>query len=265
MAYFKNAQAYYLGTQMVRQGAPGAYNLTSTLEQAALLEDLILDASNQHLISDITLAGQSIWASNQPAPNTAFINNAWLGATGHRSISIPLASRQQVVVSGDTTAALGAFGPAAATNISVAVGTAPIDPDQVVPVNDLGGEAMSYVLGMGAVNVAAGATANLVCTIRRPVMLGALMLDHDNGAIPTSDLTVQSVTVNNVEMLSSIGTQQGEVSFAAFQAQSSDTDGKIIAYPGPLNGQVQITVRNYNAAAVNVAGAIFTLPMGTQV
>jgi hypothetical protein len=268
MALFTNAQSFYLGTQMSRQGGPGAYNLTSTLEQAALLEDVILGSSAPHMITDITLAGQSVWASNQPAPSTAFAFNSWMGATGHRSLSVPLASRQQVVISGNSNNP-GGFGgaPAGGVNVSCAVGTAPIDPDQVVPVNDLGGEAMSYIVGLGQVQVPAAGTAQLVATIRRPCMLGALMLDFDGfGGAVINDLTVESITINNVEMLSSIGTQAGEISFQALVSQSSDVDGKIIGFEAPLNGQVAVTVRNYDAAnPANIAGCIFTLPMGGQI
>ena len=196
MAYFKNAQSNYLGTGMVRAAA-GVYQLTSTLEQACLLEDVTISASTQHMITDITLAGQSIFASNVGCPNTAFLANAWVGGTGHKSIGVPLASRQQVVITGDAAPA-PPFGPALAVDASCAIGTAPIDPEQVIPVNDLGAEAMSFVVGLGSVNVAAGATANLVATVRRPVMLGAMVLDWDTAGVVISDLTVESVTVNNV-------------------------------------------------------------------
>jgi len=255
MAYFRNAQSFYLGGTQVRQGAAGPYTLTGTLETDLLLEDLIIQTDNPHMLTDVTVAGQSIFASDQAVPTTALQPNSWLSNTGHKSMSIPLAARQQVAIQGDSAAL---FGPAAASNIAFAIGTAPIAPAAVIPVNQLGAEALSYVVGMGDVAVGAGGTAQLQCTIRRPVMLGALVLDFDAGNV--NDLVVRSITVNNVQMLSGETGALGEIPLGALVPDSSDIDGKIIGYPAPLNGQISIEVFNNGAAPVQVAGCIFTLP-----
>ena len=254
MAYFRNAQGYYLGAPQVRQGAVGAYTLTGTTEVPLLLQDCIISTDQIHEITDITVSGQSVFASNQNCPTDAFAPVGWLGATGHKSMGIPIASRQQVVVSGSTN--LGTYGPGVVANVGFGIGTDPITPAQVVPVNELGGEAMSYVCGLGTVALAAGATAALQCTIRRPVMLGAMVLAIDAG-VP-DDFVVTGITVNNVQMLS--GQAGDNIPLSVFLNTSTDIDGKIIAYPAPLNGQVQITITNAGLVAANASGAIFTIP-----
>ena len=215
----------------------------------------MITSDTQHMITDITVSGQSVFASDQGCPVSAFDPAGWLGATGHRSLGIPLAARQQVVVSGDPASV---FGPAAASNVGMAIGTAPIEPQQVIPVNQLGGEALSYVCGLGEIPIAAAAAATLTCTIRRPVMLGALTLDFDAGVV--DDYVVRSVTINNVQMLSGENGVLGEIPLSVFLNNSSDIDGKIIGYPAPLNGQFSVEIFNYGAVAANIAGACFTVP-----
>ena len=254
MAYFRNAQSFYLGGP--RTAAAAAYTITGTLETDLLLEDLVIDASTQHMIDDVRVAGQSIFASDKGCPVTAFAPNSWLSQTGHKSAAIPLASRQQVSISGN---AASAFGGGGATVAGFAWGTAPIAPEAVIPVNQLGGEALSYVVGLGEVNIAAGATGVLTCTIRRPVMLGAMVIDFDGGG-PSTDSFIRSITVNNVEMLSGESGAAGEVPISAVGPNSSDIDGKLIAYPAALNSQVSVTIVNNSGGAINYAGAIFTLP-----
>lgn len=241
---YRNAQGLALG--LPRATGAAAFSLTGTLQQAALLQDLVLNADQLGLVTDIRVAGQSIMVSNQGADISMFAAAAQ--SEDHRGFGIALDSQQEVSVQGTLAAAGTVYGGLALD---------PVDPSQVVPVNQLGQE-LDYCCGLGSVSVGAGADADLTATIRRPVFLGLLCLTPSADAI---DITVRSVKVNNIELLNGPAGVNGEVGIEMFSSLATDLDGRIIGYPTRQNDQISITCHNYNVAARTVYGGAFLLPM----
>lgn len=249
----RNAQGYLFGMTRVATGAAGTGTCTGTLQQSSLLQDLVVTSSAPFTeLVNLRVAGQNLFCSNQNANAAAFFPNA--DVEGHRSLGVPLDSQQ--VVSADF-ACFDAVGVAAAGTVSMVIGTDPISREQVVPINSLG-RGLDFCVGMGSVIAAGGgATWTLQCTIQRPVMLGRLIIAI--GQNP-HDVTINSITVNNIQLLSGAANAAGEFCALACINTQTDNDGNIIAYPAGTNDVLQIQGINYNANPTVIGGTILLLP-----
>jgi hypothetical protein len=240
----RNAQGLALG--LGRSTGAAAFSLTGTLQIPALLQDLVLRASQLGLVTDLRVAGQVLMCSNQGATLDMFRPDAEV--EGQRGLGIPLAA-QQVVQCDGTLAAAG--------TIAGGIGVDPITPDRVVPVNMLG-RALDYVFGLGSSGaVAAGAAGTLTATSRRDVMLGRIVMNSDGGG---DVVTVRSIQVNNIELLSGQSGATDELPVEYFSGENSDVDGLTLAYPVQDNGNVTVTIQNNDAVARTTYGGIFVMP-----
>jgi|TARA_R100000084_G_scaffold109063_2_gene73791 hypothetical protein len=253
MAVFRNAQGYMLSPAPVNVGIGATVTAASTTQVPVLLEDLIVASSAfDGTVSQIRVAGQSIFASSGTVPTNVF--SAVAQTEGYRSISIPINQQQQLSVD--------FVGGAAAANYSFACGTTPIPQDAVVP-TDMIGSALSYVAGFdgGFTNIAAGATATLTMTILRPVVLGRLVLclDTDPDSINgLADVNINSILVNNIELKS--GDAASSIPAQVAAVKSTLDQDLLLAYPAELNSTVSVQITNNTAGPINIGGAIFCMP-----
>ena len=237
----RNAQGYIFG--LGTQRAVAAPALVGTLQVASLLQDLTLQTNQPGRVTTIQIAGQNILVSNQGCDINMWAPNCQM--EGHRAMGIPLDQSQQVSVQSVL---------AGAGNTTASIGTDPIRAEQVIPVNDLG-PALDYACGLGTL-AAAPLQWQLQATILRPCWLGRMVL---TAAVP-DDLTIRSVTVNNIELLSGAAGVAGEIPIEAFAHTATDVDGLTMAYFARANDIVTITGWNYNAGPQRVDGGIFILP-----
>ncbi len=240
----RNAQGLTLGLPRATGAAAGT--IETTLQSSALLQDLHLNANQLGLVNAIRIAGQNVMCSNLGFDIQGF-SSINVNPEGHRGLGIPLASQQTVAVD---------YALAAAGTIAGGVNVEPIDPSMISPVNTLG-QALNYCAGFGVVNVGAGGDASMVVTMRRQVMLGLMGLTASANSI---DVTVRSISINNVELNAGQSGQLGEVGLDVYSWRSDDTDGNTIGYQTRVNDQVTIQLHNYNAAAIDVYGGAFILP-----
>jgi hypothetical protein len=245
----RNAQGYLFG--LTRQAGATTGTLNGTLQQASLLQDLVITTDTFGEINNLRVAGQNVLCSNQPANLAAFAPNAMV--EGHRSLGIPLDSQQTVSID---YSSFNALGVAANSVTSGAIGTDPISRQQVIPTNSLG-RGLDFCVGMGSVIAGAGAAWTLTCTVQRPVMLGRLVIAI--GQNP-NDVTIRSITVNNIELLSGAAGAAGEFGALTCTNTQTDNDGNTIAYPAGVNDTISIQGFNYNAAATVIGGTILLLP-----
>jgi hypothetical protein len=237
----RNAQGLTL--PLGRQaGAP--YNLAGTLQQAALLQDPILMSTNPGQVTQFRVAGQSIMCSDQSAPLIMLAPDCQV--EGHRGMGIPLTAQQEVTIATDLAAGV----------LSGGINLRPIDPSQVVPINELG-TLLDYLFGFGVVNAGIGADFILTARALRPGMLGLMVLAAD--ANP-EDIAISSITINNIELQA--GEAGAETTVDQYGPFCTDDDGCVLGYPVRQNDQVIIAGHNYNAAAINVRGGCFMLPPG---
>jgi hypothetical protein len=259
----RNAQGYFLGaTYQAGVGIGANTILTGTAQIPLLLEQLVLDSTaDDGIITAIRLAGQNLFASNSSVPMKIFKSYSFAHKDSSSSLSVPIDRNQTFQVS--------ITNGAAAADYSMAVGTTPlVNPDgsevaSTPDVNQLG-SLLNYVFGFGAFQVvaAAGGTTVFTATALRNCTLGKLVIVNNGPAAfgALSDVTIDSIQVNNIELLSSAA---GEVICADTVGELAmiDLDDALIAYDVELNSTVSITVTNRNAAnAQNISMAAFCLP-----
>ena len=247
------AQNLYLGDALIRGLAPGIpFVQTATIQRPAVLQTMNIDSTDGlGDITDITVSGLSLFVSDQSACLAAFTSNSF-GAK-QRSIGCSISNNQTVVVQGSLVAG-GAVG--------MSVG---LDPIKAKDVKSPAAQATSYdfVFGCGTTAVppiAAGVpgTATLIATSTRPCTLGQLILQN-HSAIPNDDLVVDSIRVAGLQMLAGATATQ-QIPLAALLNTSSDIACLRLSYPIESNARVEIQIRNFNAAAAQVAGAILIEP-----
>jgi len=248
----RQAQAFYLGSTQHLAGAGANFLLQGTAQIPLLLEDVILTCQTSFgSVNTITLAGQSLMASDQGMPVQAFQPLAQL--EGFRSVSCPINTNQRFEIGGTMLAG---------ANIGMAVSTSPIAPQQYRPTSELGG-ALNYCFGVAGTvvnNVAAAATTTFTATCLRDCLLGRLVIVNGNAAaVPDDDLNISSILIEGIEVLSGQGGVD-VVNVGALSAACTDLSGLQLNYPISANGQVRITVQNANAAAGTLGIGIFCLP-----
>lgn len=246
MLRYREAQGLTLG--LPRSAGFPTGTLTGLLQTNALLQDLILNATQPGLVTAIRASGQSLMVSDQGFDLSGFSPASQV--EGARSMGITLKTQQPVDVE---------FTMIAAGTISGGVNVEPIPGDLVQPVNAQG-RALNYACGLGLVNIPAGADAALQATVRRAVVLGRMGLSAD--ANP-EDVTVRSMTVNNVELLAGQAAPTsplGEVGLGTYGWDCTDIDGSTVGYPCRVNDQISVNLHNYNAGPITCRGGIFILP-----
>jgi|TARA_R110000824_G_scaffold239327_1_gene428042 hypothetical protein len=250
----RQAQAYYLGSAQHLAGVGINFLMQGTAQIPLLLEDVILTSqAGFGSVNTITLAGQSMMASDQGMPVQAFQPLAQL--EGFRSVSCPINTNQRFEMGGTLVAA---------ADLGMQVSTSPIAPQQYRPTSELGG-ALNYCFGVAgttAGNLVAGpgVTTTFVATCLRDCLLGRLVIVNGNAAaVPDDNINITSILVEGIELLSG---QQGVdvVNIGAISAACTDLSGLQLNYPISANGQVRITVNNLNAAAGTLGLGIFCLP-----
>jgi len=251
------AQNLYLGDQQIRGlGALAPFVQTSTVQRPVMLSTMnICSSVPEGDITNITCAGLSLFTSNQSACLEAFAPASF--GQRQRVIGLSLTNNQTVVIQGNLTAG---------GDVGMAVAVDPIEQSEVKQPADQA-LAYNYVFGLGTVLVPAivgvvPGQAQLQAVATRDCTLGEIILASHTAAILTagSDIMISSILVSGLEQLcGATATQQ--IPLAAFQNTASDANsGLRLSYPIQSNAVVTITLLNFNAAACQVAGAIFCEP-----
>lgn len=256
----RNAQGYFLGSNFLNLGGGAAGVLTGTAQIPLLLEQLVISGSDDAVVTGIRLAGQNLLASNQNVPAKIFKDFSFAHKDSSSSVSCPIDRNQtfQVEITN---------GAAGAANFDFSVGTTPlINPDgsEVLATPDVNqlGSLLNYVFGFGDYqNVGVGATVTFQATALRNCTLGKLVICSDQAAgfAELQDITVNSIQVNNIELLSSAAAEVIPASSLGVLSQI-DLDDSLIAYDVELNSTVTIAIQNRSAGAVNISMAAFCLP-----
>jgi len=249
----RNAQAFYLGSAQHLAAAGVNFLLQGTAQIPLLLEDVILTSQlGFGSVNTITLAGQSLMASDQGMPIQGFSPQAQL--EGFRSVSLPINTNQRFEMGGVMN------GPA--QDVGMAVSTSPIAPQQYRPTSQLGG-ALNYcfgVTGSGGVGAGVGVQTTFTATCLRDCVLGRLIIVNQNAAgVPDDDINVVSILCEGIELLSG---QQGTdvVNIGALSPLCTDLSGLQLNYPISANGQLRIIVQNNNVGAGLLGIGVFCLP-----
>ena len=243
---FDEAQSFLLSSA---KGASGTtFDLTATTQRPILLQSFGFTATQTGMISDIKVAGQSLFCSDQSAAAGAFSFDAF-GAES-RVIGLTISNNQTVNVSG-TLSGAGTSG--------FAISAYPIESAQVRNLKEQG-ERYNYVFGLPETTIAAGSTATMQATATRGCVLGEVRLVNQDATTTTSDnIVISSFKVSGIEMLS--GDSGQEVPLEALEGGASDVLGLQLNYPIEPNAIVSITLENKaGATAAKVAGAIFVAP-----
>ena len=166
-----------------------------------------------------------------------------------------MSNNQTLVIQGNLTAG-GDVGMACAVD-PLAVAKQPSE--QALAYNVIFG--LGTVLVPAIVGVVPG-TAQLQAVATRNCTLGELIIASHTPAILTagSDIVISSILVGGLEQLcGATATQQ--IPLQAFLNSASDANsGLRLSYPIETNSQVIITLLNFNAAAIQIAGGIFCEP-----
>lgn len=267
MSIQRNAQSFYLSSALQ------TVNVTPFTISATSALDLLMDSlyfqcgglteadKGTVLVTSLTVSGQSIQASNQGMPFTAFTPSNNYAIEGINSLSLTIATSQ--VFSATVT---GAFANAlAVTNpVGFAISTEPTD--IVVSPNE-SGSLLSYCFGMGSVAVPAGGTAQLQATcLRDDVFLGRLVMDTDSlrvGVLANQEcLQITSILVDGIELLSSVTPANAPLLLSQVTPQSNDKTGLQANYFVKQNSQVIITIANADPVNIhNVCGGFYCKPL----
>ena len=173
MATQRNAQAFILGSGTKIAGTAVALTCTSALP--LILDDMTIGFSEEEYacstVSSITLSGQSLLASNQDMPLSAFSTSALVD--DQRNIGLTIDTNQIF----SATVQVSKVGGLTANNpIGLQVSTSPTD--VVISPNNAPSGLLNYVFGMGKINVAAASVGTLQATsLRDGVYLGRLIAD----------------------------------------------------------------------------------------
>jgi hypothetical protein len=237
-------QAFLLGLG-IDHAATTAKVLTESLAQDFLLEDLTLYSDQLGLVTDIRLAGQSVFCSDLACDLSAFHPEAVV--EGQRSFGVPLSQSLAVQVSA-TLIAAGA--------LSGSLGVQPIPPEGK-PFPDVAslGKRLNLFFGLGSSTFAAAAINTITAKALRDCTLGRLVMSTSANQ---ANLTVNDIRISRKNMLG--GMTPAPVSLMSLGPFATDVDGLVLAqqvHPGDV---VEIDVENHTAVAAVVRGAIFTMP-----
>lgn len=259
----RQSQGYYLGSQR-DVAATAAKTLTATLMTPSWLMDLVIQSDQLFVVTGLNVAGQPLIVTDQAVDGSMFAPQGYY--EGHKSIGIPLDKTQQVGIN----LTLAANGQA-----QFGIGTDPIEPGEdgtvrVVPTNNLG-DALCYCGGFSAQNtttglvtvpLGGGAGIQTFSTIRKRCKIGRMTLLARTNPL---DIEVQSIQVNNDEMLSGGPTNATRgIPGTCLSNIATDQDGLSLGVEVGPNDTVTMTLVNNNAANVIVSAGFFCLPMGRR-
>lgn len=254
---FDEAQSFMLSSPKSAAGA--TFDQTATTQRPLLLQSLGItsDGATGTTVTDIKIAGQSLFCSTSSAPAACF-DFSNFGAEA-RVIGLTISNNQTVNISGTVAGAGGSVGFAASAY--------PIETSQVRSLKEQGPR-YNYcfpIASASAVPALAGGvagSATLTATATRGCVLGEVrMANQDQTAatgVGNADLYVTSFKVSGIEMLSGASDQQ--VPFEALVGSASDVLGLNLGYPIEPNAIVEVVVRNNGANAATVGGVIFVAP-----
>ena len=251
------AQNLYLGDAQIRALGPLApFTQTATTQRPIMLSTMnITSDTPAGDITNITVSGLSLFTSNQSAALECFSPQSF--GQRQRVIGLSMSNNQTVVVQGNLTAG---------GNVAMAVAVDPIAQSAVKqPADQSSG--YNFIFGLGSVVVPAIAgvvpgTAQLVAVAVRDCTLGELILASHTAAIATAgtDIIISSINVAGLEQLCGATATQN-IPLQAFQNTASDANsGLRLSYPVLSNARVVITLLNFNAGPITVAGGIFCEP-----
>lgn len=258
----RESQGYYLGSAR-DVAATTAKVLTGTLQVASWLMDPVIQSDQNFVVTAFNVAGQPLLVTDQAVDGSMFAPQGYF--EGHKSIGIPLDKNQQVVVN----LTLAANGQA-----QFGIGTDPIRPGEdgtvrVVPTNKLG-DALCFIGGFSATGTTTGlatvplggGTVQSLATIRKRCKIGRMCCLARTTPL---DMEIQSITVNNDEMLSG-GPSNATRSIPAtcLSNISTDQDGLSLGVEVGPNDTVIILFENNNAANIIAQAGFFCLPMGSR-
>lgn len=240
----RNAQGFALG--LGREAAAASGTLNGELQVASMLMDPIVTTTEEGVVTAFRVNGQSVMVTKEGADIRLFSPAGQF--EGQRSMSLPLRAQQSVAIS---------YELAGAGTVAACIGTDPISPEKVVPINQLG-KAIDYLAGFGQVEVPNGDSDVLEAKLLRPCVLGPMCLTAESDP---EDLTVQSILVNGIELLSGGRTAVGrEIPIGYMSHLCTDLDGKTLGYYCEANDVITITLANYNAGNIIVRGGAFIIP-----
>jgi len=243
------AQNLYLGDAQIRgAGALAAWTQTATVQRPVMLSTMnITSDTPAGDITNITVSGLSLFTSNQSAALECFAPASF--GQRQRVIGLSMSNNQTLVVQGNLTAG---------GNVAMACAVDPIELQDVKQPGDQS-EGYNFIFGMGTVVVPAGGAAQLVATAVRDCTLGELILASHTAAVATAgtDVVVTSINVSGLEMLAGATATQQIPLQAFFNSASDANSGLRLSYPILSNAVVIISLTNFNAAPITVAGGIF--------
>lgn len=266
MSVQRNAQAFYLSSNLATAGAP-PYTISATSALPLLLDSLFVTGTfnaqgddDAFLVTALSLSGQSLLAFDQGFPLTAFKIDNNFAIEGINAIGLTIDTNQVVSLTTDfnPTAAIAATDP-----LGFSISTSPTD---IVISPNASGDLLNYLAGMGRVTVAAGATSTLqaVC-LRDQVFLGRLVMDcaFAGGAANKNKNQIQitSIKVDGIELMSSITPTVDVTPLSVFLPSSNDKSGLQLNYTCQQNSVVTISVQNVSAGPVDVVGGFFCKPL----
>ena len=243
-----------LGIGFPRPGAAAAsVSLLSELQINGLLLDPVFRATQEGLLTDLRIGGQPVLCSDLGVGIRCFDWTAQV--EGKRALALPVKRRTQVQAS---------FTLDAAGFVVGGIGVDPIPEEEAREVNDpaLAGR-LSYIFGLGRTVAAGLADFTITATCRKGCDLGAMILYGTGSAL--DDITIFDISLNNKPLMSgrggpTVGPNVDEMSLTFFDFQRTDLDGRTLNARIEQNDILVIKGHNYNAAAINVFGGIFTQP-----
>lgn len=248
------AQSYFLGFD--DQAAGTTVNLSATVQQACLLNDLVISCAVAGLLTEAKVAGQSIMCSDSGMPFGAFRYDR--GLEGHSSFAIALDQQQQVALT---------LAPASSAVARASIGIDPVNPSDIEDVNTLGDRLNRFFGGGSSGAVAISSTAASTATSRRDCILGPMVVDYTAAASHIiQDATLTSIKVNNLELMN--GVSGSDVPLQALAPDATDIDGRTLAYAVQTNTAVVATFRNDDADSGDVYTArwgFFCIPLDQAV
>jgi hypothetical protein len=255
MSIQRNAQAFYLSSTLSTTGT--SHDIEAESATNLLLDTLLVQNTGAtDIIAEVTsmtLMGQSLNASSASFPACAFYSDNNYAMEGVSALGLSIGQNNKFAMS--------------ITSIGTASATAPVgfsistEPTDIVLSPNLSGSNISFIFGMGKVNLSAGGTATLQATcLRDNVFLGRLVM----GQSGTSDNAVQitSIKVDGIELLSSVNPTSTPTPLSVFSRSSFDRSGLQANYVCSQNSIVSISLKStHGADAVDVVAGFFCKPI----
>lgn len=214
-------------------GAPAVavttFTLSATPQKSVMLGVLNLVTEVDGMISDIKVAGQSVFCSDGSTPIQLF--NQYAHAVSERYAGIALGAGLDVFVDGslDTSG-----------DVSLAWFVDPIE--KAVDMSQQT-EFYNYCFGLGTKSAAASTTETLQQVSTRPCTLGELVAYEKDGN--NADIYITSIKVGGEELLTGAGDQK--INLASFNADQPNIAGLDLNYRIGSNVPVAIKFENVHA------------------